>query len=94
MRPVLPILLCPVVWVRKEKLVLQVELDETGRIDKAKIVQNGGYSRLDNAALSAVKTWRCRPGSAQWPPCTGEICPATFNLLSKELIDGKSAWFL
>lgn len=50
------------------KLVLQVELDETGRIDKAKIVQSSGYSRLDNAALSAVKTWRCRPATRNGHP--------------------------
>jgi len=45
------------------KLVLQVELDETGRINKAMVVESSGYSRLDNAALSAVKTWRCRPAT-------------------------------
>lgn len=50
------------------KLVLQVELDETGRIGKAKIVQSSGYSRLDNAALSAVKTWRCRPATRNGQP--------------------------
>jgi len=43
------------------KLVLRVELDETGHISNAKVVESSGYSRLDNAALSAVKTWRCRP---------------------------------
>lgn len=43
------------------KLVLQVEMDETGRIGKARVIESSGYSRLDNAALSAVKTWRCRP---------------------------------
>lgn len=43
------------------KLLLQVKLDETGRISSAKVVESSGYSRLDNAALSAVKTWRCRP---------------------------------
>ncbi|BBL34173.1 hypothetical protein Nstercoris_00403 [Nitrosomonas stercoris] len=43
------------------KLVLQVELDETGRISNAKVIESSGHSRLDNAALSAVKTWRCRP---------------------------------
>jgi protein TonB len=43
------------------KLVLQVELDETGRISQAKVIESSGHPRLDNAALSAVKTWRCRP---------------------------------
>lgn len=50
------------------KLVLQVEMDETGRISKAKIIESSGYSRLDNAALSAVKTWRCRPAMRDGHP--------------------------
>lgn len=43
------------------KLMLQVELDESGRISNTRIINSSGYSRLDNAALAAVKTWRCRP---------------------------------
>lgn len=50
------------------KLVLQVELDETGRIGKTKVIQSSGYSRLDNAALSAVKTWRCQPATRNGQP--------------------------
>lgn len=50
------------------KLVLQVEMDATGRIDKAKVIQSSGYSRLDNAALSTVKTWRCRPAMRNGQP--------------------------
>ncbi len=43
------------------KLVLRVELDEIGRIDKAQVVDSSGFSRLDNAALEAVRKWQCRP---------------------------------
>lgn len=43
------------------KLMLRVELDESGHISQASVVESSGYSRLDNAALSVVKTWRCRP---------------------------------
>ncbi len=50
------------------KLMLQVELDESGRISKAKVVESSGYPRLDNAALSAVKTWRCRPAMRNGQP--------------------------
>jgi periplasmic protein TonB len=50
------------------KLMLKVELDESGRISKTQIVESSGYSRLDNAALSAVKTWRCQPAIQNGQP--------------------------
>jgi protein TonB len=43
------------------KVVLQVELDETGRVTAARVITSSGYPRLDAAALAAVKTWRCQP---------------------------------
>lgn len=50
------------------KLVLKVELDETGRIDDARVVDSSGYTRLDNAALEAVRSWRCRPSIRNGQP--------------------------
>lgn len=50
------------------KLTLQVELDESGRITQTRIVQSSGYSRLDNAAVATVKTWRCRPAMRDGQP--------------------------
>lgn len=43
------------------KVVLRVELDETGRVTAAKVITSSGHPRLDAAALAAVKTWRCQP---------------------------------
>jgi periplasmic protein TonB len=43
------------------KVVLQVELDETGRVTAAKVITSSGHPRLDAAALAAVRTWRCQP---------------------------------
>lgn len=43
------------------KLVLRVELDENGRVSVAKVVNSSGFKRLDEAAMDAVKTWRCNP---------------------------------
>jgi protein TonB len=43
------------------KVVLRVELGEDGRIIHAEVKTSSGYRRLDEAALNAVKTWRCKP---------------------------------
>lgn len=43
------------------KAVLRVELDESGQIDSAAVQTSSGYARLDEAALTAVKHWRCKP---------------------------------
>ena len=39
--------------------MLKVELDESGQVNIAQIVNSSGHKRLDEAALAAVKTWRC-----------------------------------
>jgi protein TonB len=43
------------------RVVLRVELDATGRVVQAQIVDSSGFSRLDAAALAAVRNWRCKP---------------------------------
>ena len=43
------------------KVSLRVELDETGRLVSSDVAKSSGYSRLDEAALAAVKSWRCQP---------------------------------
>lgn len=45
------------------KTVLRVELGEDGRVRDAAVKTGSGYPRLDEAALSAVKTWRCKPAT-------------------------------
>lgn len=42
-------------------VILRVELNETGHVALATIKSSSGYSRLDEAALAAVRTWRCAP---------------------------------
>lgn len=42
-------------------VLLQVELDAQGRVDAARIVTSSGHARLDEAALLAVRGWRCTP---------------------------------
>ena len=48
--------------------VLRVELDEQGRVATARVATGSGFPRLDEAALSAVKTWRCNPAQRNGQP--------------------------
>jgi protein TonB len=48
--------------------VLRVELDERGQISAARVATGSGYARLDDAALSAVNTWRCNPAQRNGQP--------------------------
>jgi protein TonB len=43
------------------KTVLLVELDELGRVANVDVKTKSGFPRLDEAAIAAVKTWRCIP---------------------------------
>jgi protein TonB len=43
------------------KVILRVALNEEGRVEHVTIRTSSGYSRLDAAAVAAVKTWRCAP---------------------------------
>lgn len=43
------------------RVVLRVELDEHGGVVQAGVATGSGSSRLDEAALSAVRQWRCNP---------------------------------
>lgn len=48
--------------------VLRVELDEQGRVAAAGVATGSGSSRLDEAALAAIKTWRCNPAQRNGQP--------------------------
>ena len=47
---------------------LRVELDESGRIDRVSIVSSSGSPRLDEAARTAIESWRCRPAQHDGQP--------------------------
>lgn len=42
-------------------VILKVELDERGHVADARVQSSSGQARLDEAALSAVRNWRCTP---------------------------------
>ena len=43
------------------KTVLRVELDELGQVANVVVKTTSGFPRLDEAAVNAVKSWRCTP---------------------------------
>ena len=50
------------------KVVLRAELDEQGHVSAARVATTSGFSRLDEAALAAVRTWRCNPARRDGQP--------------------------
>lgn len=50
------------------KVVLRVELDEQGAVGAAKVATSSGFARLDEAALAAVRRWRCTPAQRDGRP--------------------------
>jgi periplasmic protein TonB len=49
-------------------VVLRVELDESGRVASTQVKSSSGHARLDEAALAAVRTWRCTPATRNGQP--------------------------
>ena len=45
------------------KVVLKLEVLETGKIGQIKIAKSSGFDVLDRAALKSVKTWTFTPGT-------------------------------
>jgi periplasmic protein TonB len=49
-------------------VTLRVELDEQGAVAAARIATSSGHARLDEAALAAVRGWRCTPAQRNGQP--------------------------
>jgi protein TonB len=49
-------------------VVLRVELSETGDVAAARVNSSSNHIRLDEAALAAVRTWRCTPATRNGQP--------------------------
>ena len=43
------------------RVLLRVELGEDGRVSGAAVKTSSGFPQLDEAAVNAVKIWRCKP---------------------------------
>lgn len=49
-------------------VVLRVELDEHGTVSMARVSTSSGFTRLDEAALAAVRNWHCQPAIRDGQP--------------------------
>lgn len=49
-------------------VVLRVTLDAHGNVAKASVDRSSGFTRLDEAALGAVRQWRCTPAQRNGHP--------------------------
>jgi len=49
-------------------VTLRVELDEQGHISNAYVANSSNYQRLDEAALTAIRSWRCAPARRNGQP--------------------------
>jgi len=49
-------------------VVLRVELDESGHVALVRVHSGSEYPRLDEAAMTAVRTWRCTPATRNGRP--------------------------
>lgn len=60
---------------------LRVQLDEAGRITAARVERSSGFLRLDNAALDAVRNWRCNAPKRDGKPVSAvALQPFNFSL--------------
>lgn len=50
------------------RVVLRVELDETGKVSAARVTTGSGSARLDEASLAAVRQWHCNPARRDGEP--------------------------
>lgn len=63
------------------EVVLRVELSEDGQIASVRIATSSGFRRLDEAALAAIKNWRCHAAQREGQPVRAvAIQPFTFSL--------------
>ncbi len=49
-------------------VTLRVELNENGQVISARVNTTSSFPRLDEAALEAVRTWRCTPATRDGAP--------------------------
>ena len=62
-------------------VVLEVELDESGHVAAIRVDRSSGHARLDEAALTAVRRWRCQPAQRNGMPIRGiALQPIRFAL--------------
>jgi protein TonB len=63
------------------KVVLRVQLNERGLVTSVSVFASSGSRRLDEAALAAVRQWRCNPARRDGAPVPAvALQPIDFKL--------------
>ena len=63
------------------EVILRVELGEDGQIASVRVATSSGFRRLDEAALAAIKNWRCHAAQREGQPVRAvAIQPFKFSL--------------
>lgn len=65
------------------QVVLRVELSESGKVASAMVERSSGHPGLDQAALAAVRHWRCSPATRNGQP-TGAVALQPFKFVLHE----------
>jgi protein TonB len=64
-------------------VIVNVLIGPDGRIQQVSILKSSGYSRLDDAAVKSVRSWRFKPGTQTGAPVASWISlPIRFQLRS------------
>lgn len=53
-------------------VVLRVALSARGRVEEVAVIESSGHARLDQAAQTAVRRWRCEPARLEGVPVPAE----------------------
>jgi protein TonB len=64
-------------------VVLRVALDASGQVTQASVHSSSGHRRLDEAAMSAVRNWRCLPATRDGQ-AVGAVALQPFNFSLRE----------
>lgn len=76
-------------------VVLQVQVNEKGRVADVKLARGSGYQRLDSAAMAAIRRWKFIPAARDSRPVSswGEtelrfiLYPFVFSRVSEQWMD-------
>ena len=62
------------------RVLLRISIDQQGSVTQVQVEESSGYSLLDAAAVTSVRTWRVRPAQRGGRPVAGSwLLPIRFR---------------